>query len=283
MADLEIVVLKYDADYTKRSKDIKKNTWFSFPNDLLMHPDFDDITGEELKWFCWVVSVCSKVNKSRIRLNVGHAVRKLNLDEKDLHSMIKKLEGDQIHVVSDQAATTPQPDGDHATASTLQTDIQTNIPHSDESGTPFVDSTPGTQNNIASRWGADWVLENIAKIYQEHYPLKKGKSAGIKKLATEIKSADDLNVLTKAINNYKKSITDPKFIKHFDRFAEEWRDWLDPQAGKLQLVKTQSDPGVARAQEAIREVEMLRQQSTNPEIAKQLLAGAKFLKSGGKS
>jgi len=112
--ELEIVVLKYDSSFTKRSKDIKKNTWFSFPNDLLLHPDFTEINGEELKWFIWIVSICSKLNQNKIRLNISHAEKVLSLDKKYLFSMIKKLQQKQIDVVCDQTATSPRPDGDQS-------------------------------------------------------------------------------------------------------------------------------------------------------------------------
>lgn len=118
-SELHIAVLKYDTDFTKRSKDIKKNSWFSFPNDLLLHPDFVEISGEELKWFIWIVSVCSKINNSKIRLNISHGVRILNISENSLFSMIEKLKGKQIDVVPDQMATAEKPPDDQSTASTL--------------------------------------------------------------------------------------------------------------------------------------------------------------------
>ena len=102
---IEIIVLKYESDFTKRTKDIKKNTWFSFPNELLLHPDFTEINGEELKWFCWIVSVCSKINKNTVRINIPHAEKILSLKRDDLFSMLEKLQGNQTDVVSDQSAT----------------------------------------------------------------------------------------------------------------------------------------------------------------------------------
>lgn len=105
LIEIEITVLKYDIDFTKRTKDIKKNTWFSFPNDLLLHPDFSEINGEELKWFFWIVSICSKLNKNKVRINMPHTEKILDLNRSDLFSMIKKLQGKQIDVACDQTAT----------------------------------------------------------------------------------------------------------------------------------------------------------------------------------
>jgi hypothetical protein len=103
--EIEISVLKYDTVFTKRTKDIKKNTWFSFPNDFLLHPDFVDISGEEIKWFLWIVSVCSKVNQNKIRLNILQAEKFLSLDRKHLFSALEKLQGKQTDVALSEMAT----------------------------------------------------------------------------------------------------------------------------------------------------------------------------------
>lgn len=141
MREVSISVIKYDLEFTKRSKDLKRNVWFSFPNDLLLHPDFDDITGEELKWFIWCVSVCSKINNSLIRLNVDHACRKLNLKSKDFDSMCEKLQGKQI--VIDTTAARPQDDrsttATNITNNTLHNkQYITNITSSEQSALPIV-------------------------------------------------------------------------------------------------------------------------------------------------
>lgn len=100
--DLNIKVLKFDELFTLRRKELKKHSWFSFPNDLLLHPDFDEITGPELKWFIWIISVCSKCNTDKIRLSVRHAARKLDLELSSLESMVEKLKMKQIQILTDE-------------------------------------------------------------------------------------------------------------------------------------------------------------------------------------
>ena len=70
----------------------------------------------------------------------------------------------------------------------------------------------------------------IEALY-EIYPRKRGKTPGIKKLASEIKTQDDLMLLETAIKNYAEEMrgTDREFILHFSTFAGQWRDWLDPR------------------------------------------------------
>lgn len=107
--EIEIVILKYDEMFTKRKKDAKRNTWFSFPNDLMTHPDFFNITGDEFKAFLWCVSVCSKFGDSKIRLDIEHACHFLKLKKQAFDSMLEKLIGKQIDVVSGPQTATNGP------------------------------------------------------------------------------------------------------------------------------------------------------------------------------
>ncbi len=104
-SDVIINLLKYNVWYTTRKKDAGKHYWFSFPNDLLTHPDFFGITGEEFKAFVWCVSVCSKVRQSEIRLNIPHSCSLLSTDQAVFFSMFDKLKGKQIDIIGDHTAT----------------------------------------------------------------------------------------------------------------------------------------------------------------------------------
>lgn len=77
----------------------------------------------------------------------------------------------------------------------------------------------------------------IEEIYSAYYPLKKGKSKGVDKLITEVKTEVDLENLKLSIQRYSASIKDPKYIKLFSTFAHEWKDWLDDDAGKSTVQK----------------------------------------------
>jgi hypothetical protein len=69
--------------------------------------------------------------------------------------------------------------------------------------------------------------DQIEQLYLEHYPIKIGKAKGVASLARNIKSEEDLQKLQTAIINYKNSIKDPRFTKHFSTFANCWTDWID--------------------------------------------------------
>lgn len=77
----------------------------------------------------------------------------------------------------------------------------------------------------------------ISKIYSDHYPLKKGKSDGIKAAMKKLKTEADLEAFKAAVIVYaedcRKKGTDPKYIKGFESFVNStWRDLLDPEFGK---------------------------------------------------
>jgi hypothetical protein len=68
----------------------------------------------------------------------------------------------------------------------------------------------------------------IEELYKNEYPLKKGKTKGLAKLSSQIKTEQDLSDLKMSIQNYKQSSEVKNgFIKHFSTFAADWRDWLE--------------------------------------------------------
>lgn len=82
--------------------------------------------------------------------------------------------------------------------------------------------------------------KEIELLYKNLYPLKKGKSKGVKKLAPQITSQLDLDNLAKAIGKYKKSLSPGEFVLHFSTFATTWTDWLDDDAGTAEHSITSS-------------------------------------------
>lgn len=73
----------------------------------------------------------------------------------------------------------------------------------------------------------------IAEAYK-NYPLKKGKTVGVKKLSKQIKSEEDLSQLILAIKNYAAECKgkEPQYIKHFSTFASCWQDYITVETKK---------------------------------------------------
>lgn len=106
---------------------------------------------------------------------------------------------------------------------------------------------------------------DIEAVYSR-YPRKEGKSDGMKRLKTQIKTPEDLKKFSFAVEQYRakceRDRTEPRYIKHFSSFVSEWRDWVDPSHGQS-IGPTSKLPGIQRKvdhdleiKEALRKVGM---------------------------
>lgn len=75
--------------------------------------------------------------------------------------------------------------------------------------------------------------EKIIEAYK-NYPLKKGKTVGVRKLVKQIRTEESLNQLLLAIKNYAAECRDkePQYIKHFSTFAGCWQDYIEVSESK---------------------------------------------------
>lgn len=75
----------------------------------------------------------------------------------------------------------------------------------------------------------EYIDQKLESLYFSLYPRKIGKTKGISKLLSSMKSDEDLALLEKSIKNYAEHVAgkSPEYIKHFSTFASEWRDWVD--------------------------------------------------------
>jgi hypothetical protein len=94
--------------------------------------------------------------------------------------------------------------------------------------------TPSQKKNEVLK---NFCLQVEEKIYK-NYPRKVGKQNGLKKLARTLASgeaqiADMAKALASFCEYHRSNRTDSKFLPHFSTWATSWRDWLDPDAGKV--------------------------------------------------
>lgn len=77
----------------------------------------------------------------------------------------------------------------------------------------------------------------ILEAYK-NYPLKKGKTIGVKKLVRQIQSPEQLSELQIAIRNYAAECKgkEPQYIKHFSTFANCWQDYVTVEKKKSDFV-----------------------------------------------
>lgn len=278
--EIEITVLKYDTDYTKRSKDIKKNSWFSFPNDLIIHPDFAEIKGEEFKWFAWIVSICSKVNSNKIRLNVDHGARVINSESIHLISALKKLQGKQIDVACDQLAAIERSCGDQCAASTLHnntihyTTLQNTIEHyistsEVDHGHTAATSRPAKKNNkntltIEERENNKKIKEAYFNAYRSRYGIEPVSNATFNTQVSNLRKKLGLDDSIMVVQFYLKH-QDGFYIKNTHSFGLCLRD--------AETLRTQALKGKSITQNDVRNFQKIQNVAT---VSKAIAEGENF-------
>lgn len=77
------------------------------------------------------------------------------------------------------------------------------------------------------------------------YPRKQGKSPALRALRGQITTRKASEEFKQAVENYrahlKRNATEAQYVMYFDTFSRQWRDWLDPDHGKVTLEKQELD------------------------------------------
>lgn len=221
-------------------KDIAAPSWFRLAHDLFDDPQFYHFTNNEICFWIYLLCEASKKSSGTVLLNFLHAERIGRCKRSTILSALKKLE--QIQVVSvDVTSTLRERDvGDTSACSTLHNKTEQNITH-------------------VGKFDFETLYKN--------YPRREGKTGGIKIAKREIKSPEDFEALSKAIDRYRKvkSGSEPQYILLFSTFMGSWRDWLDPDAGKVVVTKPQ-------AQQVIQEKPEDEVPYADPERVRDLIA-----------
>lgn len=89
MEHIEISIRDF-ARYIKRG-DIKTPNWFAIEHNLLLHPDFFGVTGDEVKAFIWVIGTAAHLNLSTIRVYLDVCASQIQISKKSVRSCIEKL------------------------------------------------------------------------------------------------------------------------------------------------------------------------------------------------
>lgn len=97
---------------------------------------------------------------------------------------------------------------------------------------------------------------DFEKLYENSYPLKKGRKKGIERCLVGVHTWDEYRSLERAIEAYKAILkreqTEARYIKQFSTFMGCWTDYLDENAGSCTLPK-QSDSLSVLASELLAE------------------------------
>jgi hypothetical protein len=204
------IEIRHFAKYIKRG-DIKTPNWFAVDHNILLHPDFFPVSGDEFKAYVWIIGVAAHLNASKIRVYPEVCASQLRIPVEVVHSSIEKLNEKRWDVTNPLRRRTGN---NKASCPTVQDSTIQNITNRE------------TNTAIAAVFDFDFVY-NL-------YPKKLGKSQGLKTFNRTIKTTTDYDRLVLAVQNYAAHVdaekTEPKFIKHFSTFMNQWSDWIEYKA-----------------------------------------------------
>lgn len=86
------ITIKDFKKIVKRS-DIKAPQWFAVEHNLLLHPDFFDLTGDEVKAYLWIVGTATHLNVPTIRAYGDLCCQQIRISKKSFLSSVRKLTG----------------------------------------------------------------------------------------------------------------------------------------------------------------------------------------------
>lgn len=188
-------------------KDIKNPTWFAMSNRVLDDPKLFGMCAEQWKVFLYVLCQASQQNRATVKINVEHASFISGVKKTVVESTISRL--------CDVGVTRTLRECNKNV--TRQTDRQTNT-HTD---------TLAQSGDFAAFWTG--------------YPRKSGRSRAESRYKAALRSGATHEEVCRARDNYRAHLvreqTEARYIKHGSTFMNEWRDWLDPDAGKSETFK----------------------------------------------
>jgi DNA-binding Lrp family transcriptional regulator len=174
-----------------------------------------------LKGYCWA--------------NNGYLATRLHISERTLQRHLRRLQ--------DMSLIRIESINSERKIYMVESDLMRSEGMTDMS--PMTNLTPATTNLSSDDDSSIFLIkkdnkqtkvsfeEQILEAYK-NYPLKKGKTIGVKKLAKQIKSEEDLSQLILAIKNYATECKgkEPQYIKHFSTFASCWQDYVTVEKKK---------------------------------------------------
>lgn len=212
MDSIELTISKF-RDYQPRN-DLKSLNWFRLESSIFDDDGLHDkLATDGMILFIYLLSRAAKKNNETILVSINSIEKRLCIKKQRAFELIKILEQNQIvhGLVTDSL---------RSRSATLH-----NTTLHNEHNKTIMPEIKISDLDFDSAYFL--------------YPLKKGKQKGLIKLKKEITTVEDLELFKKAIEQYsadlKKNKTESKYIKHFSTFANEWRDWLEPDAGKSKI------------------------------------------------
>lgn len=234
MAELQIEIVNFD-QYNPRG-DSKRPSWFRFENNLFTSQSLFEL--QPLERLVWVFLLCvaSQKNSGNISLKIAYAAKMTGVPEKVVSGAIDKLLKEGCILLVD-----PNSHVTRTNSCEGRTAIQSNIetPCESRNNSPATNERTNITNehhdSAAPSRAPMFDFESIYRIY----PRKEGKSKGIERCKSQIRTEEDFKTLHNAVQKYVKHVREQgieaRFVKHFSSFMSSWRDWIESDTGKFRL------------------------------------------------
>ena len=202
-------------------KDIKRPWYFSFDNTFFLNSKLYALDNEEKLCLIYLLCEASRENKNgEFQLIREHYRVHSRLPDRVLSRTLKKLQ--ELQTIEQ-----PRVRGMYVECEASVQQIRLEEIREEKNIKLLSDSASPESRRVF----------DFDSLYKK-YPRKEGKQKGLAICKVQIKTPDDFDLLSKAIDRYcdhlKKHATDPKFIKMFSTFMNSWRDWIDPETGTSQ-------------------------------------------------
>lgn len=221
-----IIRFKNWEKFNTRSGGIKKPWWFAFDHDLFYHTGLYDLDPDELLTMIYLLCEASKnTPRGEVFVSPEHYVRHIRVHSREplnvLNRCIQKLK--RLQIIEQ-----PRVRGKYVECTAHYNTLQDNTLHNINTILP--DSAKAEPRRVF----------DFNALYNK-YPRKEGKSRGLALCRLQIKTQKDYDELSLAIDRYnahlRKMNTEPAYYKYFSTFMSSWRDWLDPETGKIEAQK----------------------------------------------
>lgn len=187
-------------------KDVKHNSWFRLDHNLFSDYKLFEFSAEEITAWIYILCCRSQSKKDEFEVNFEHASTVARIKRKILNSAIDKLL--KLHMIS-----IIRNEHERVRTDPCSTYVRTDV----------TNEQTGSLKN-------ERLFFDLEALYSK-YPRKMGKTKGMEKLKTIIKTQEIYNKVSLAIDNYHKHCisekTESKYIKHFSTFVNTWEDAVE--------------------------------------------------------
>lgn len=219
---IEIEIINWEKYNPRNDRTI--HLWFRFENSFFSNPKLWDLNDAQRLLFIFILCEGSKIQKSTVQINLDYIAA---LRKKTVSSIVEDLK-----VLAHFGGLSPRFGG-----------------LSPPFGTPTVQDSTIQNNTIQSCASSDAGEFDLENLYKK-YPRKLGKSLGMKKLKSQIKTHDDGvavdAALAKFIEYHTAKGTETNFLPYFSTWVSSWRDWIDHDVGSVVGLKEMQEVEIGR-------------------------------------